>query len=75
MLITVAWSLRTMKAAIPLGGTCSAVVSAACHRPEGDENGASELVKWGVVTREDGQQRCSITSWSVEAPECRKWYQ
>jgi hypothetical protein len=65
-----------MKAAIPLGGTCSAVVSAACHRPEGDEYGASELVKWGVVPREDGRpwERCSITSWSVEAPECRRWY-
>ncbi|KAK2468550.1 hypothetical protein H9L39_20196 [Fusarium oxysporum f. sp. albedinis] len=76
LLITVAWSLRTMKSAIPLGGTCSAVVSAACHSPEGDEHGALELVKWGVVHGEDGGpwERCSITSWPAEAPEYGRWY-
>ncbi|KAH7141569.1 hypothetical protein B0J13DRAFT_637349, partial [Dactylonectria estremocensis] len=77
LLITVGWSLRTMKAAIPLGGTCSAVVSAACHRPEGDEYAASELVKWGVVPGRNGGRwdHCSVTSWPAEALERGRLYQ
>ncbi|KAH6879494.1 hypothetical protein B0T10DRAFT_412983 [Thelonectria olida] len=77
LLITIGASLRMMKPAVPTGGTCSAVLSAACHQPESDENAASELVKWGVIAGRDGESldHACLTSWSVEVPKAGRWYQ
>lgn len=34
---------------MPLAGSCSAAISAACHQPDWDADAAMKLVKWGVV--------------------------
>ncbi|KAH7120280.1 hypothetical protein B0J13DRAFT_457311 [Dactylonectria estremocensis] len=77
LIITIMTSLRTIKPSIPPGGTCSAVVSAACHQPEGNDYAAWGLVKWGVVpsNNEGGWSHCCITSWAVDAPERGRTYQ
>jgi hypothetical protein len=61
---------------MPLAGSCSAAISAACHQPEWDTDAATKPVKWGVVPdslvgndddNEDDQRKesvghCSFTS-------------
>lgn len=77
LLITISAGLKKVNTAVPTGGTCSAVVSAACHRPSGDKNAALELVKWGVVRESNGgriQDHCCITSWPVEVPKQGRYY-
>lgn len=71
LLITVGMSLRPMTTAMPVGGPCSAVISAACHAPEGDEDAALKLVRWGAV---GGTNKLCVTSWPVESPEVGRLY-
>lgn len=76
---TVGLSLVPCKTAIPQIGTCSAVLSAACHPPDGDEDAALEEVMWGVVSKRateewDGEERCCVTSWRVNPPVEGKSY-
>ena len=40
---------RRYKPGMPLAGSCSAAISAACHPPEGDENASTRPLMWGVV--------------------------
>jgi hypothetical protein len=73
-----AW--RRYPAGMPLAGTCSALISAACHPPEDDTKASLLLVHWGVVdvseqvSQEDGQLEqdivghCSFTSFEVTEP-------
>ncbi|KAM5344029.1 hypothetical protein ACJ41O_012566 [Fusarium nematophilum] len=77
MLATILGSLRPLTTAVPPVGSCSAVVSAACHPPEEDRDVATELVQWGVVSESDGKlaDHCCITSWVVEPPEPEKSYE
>jgi hypothetical protein len=42
-------SLQRYKLGMPMAGSCSAAISAACHKPEGDENPQLKKVMWGVV--------------------------
>ena len=37
---------------MPLAGTCSAAISAACHRPQWDGDAARKKVMWGVVSED-----------------------
>ncbi|KAF5001395.1 hypothetical protein FDECE_10958 [Fusarium decemcellulare] len=74
IMVTVGLSLRRFKTAIPQVGTCSAVVGAACHRPEGDDDAALKQVQWGVVSGKDGDDYCCITSWEVKEPQAGKSY-
>jgi hypothetical protein len=62
-------------AGIPVAGTCSAVISAACHPPPGDKDAAVCRVQWGVVPGEDqvtddGEtvRHCTFSSGPVEFP-------
>lgn len=49
--------------AMPLASTCSAAISAACHRPEADKEAHLLPVQWGVVERDDqNNQYCAFTS-------------
>ncbi|KAF2029335.1 hypothetical protein EK21DRAFT_67929, partial [Setomelanomma holmii] len=41
--------LRICKGVLPQGGSCSAIISAACHRPEEDRDAALKPVQWGEV--------------------------
>lgn len=53
---------------MPLAGSCSAAISAACHRPEEDIDAAVKPVMWGVVSSENGFGHCCFTSFEVSPP-------
>ena len=53
---------------MPLAGSCSAAISAACHRPEDDVDAATKPVMWGVVSSENGVGHCCFTSFEVSRP-------
>ena len=38
---------------MPTGATCSAVISAACHAPAGDEEGYKFPLQWGVIPHQN----------------------
>ena len=66
-------SWRRLDMGIPIVSSCSAAIAAACHKPPGDyENASEKAVKWGVV-EEAGVQgefgHCSFTSLPVSKPE------
>lgn len=62
--------LRNLDPEMPMAGSCSLAISAACHRPPGDVNAALSPVKWGAVSHEtkDGPGHCCFTSFEVESP-------
>ena len=61
---------RRYKPGIPLAGSCSAAISAACHPPENDIHGSEKPVMWGVVgTNKYGNGHCSFTSLNVSFPK------
>ena len=53
---------------LPLAGTCSAAISAACHRPQDDIDAAHKPVMWGAVDHEDNVGHCCFTSQKVTGP-------
>ena len=53
---------------MPLAGSCSAAISAACHRPDEDVDAATKPVMWGVVHSENGVGHCCFTSFEVSRP-------
>lgn len=60
---------RRFKPGIPLVGSCSAAISAACHVPEEDIHRTDKPVLWGVVSMNpDGVGHCSFTSLKVWSP-------
>ena len=66
---------RRSKGGMPLAGSCSAAISAACHPPESDINPSMRPVMWGVVTDVvhtkaggNGVGHCSFTNFEVSAP-------
>ena len=85
VLIIITWfvvmtGFRTFKAGMPLMGSCSGAISAACHPPE-DDRDASELpFKWGVVGHKTldrtGEEvgHCTFTSFKVKPPVKGKLY-
>ena len=49
---------------MPLAASCSAIISANCHRPEMDINSHLLPVLWGVTGDEmHGEQVCSFTTY------------
>lgn len=55
--------LRLYDGSIPLGPSCSAVISAACHPTPGEGNIASRKIQWGVVKVDEfGIGHCAFTS-------------
>lgn len=80
MLVGAINGLRRLKVGVPLAGSCSAAISAACHPPQGDLNQSLKPVMWGAVTKEDSETinidvgHCSFTSFEVEPPTRGQWY-
>ncbi|VUC38177.1 unnamed protein product [Clonostachys rosea] len=68
--------MRPLKGSIPVAGSCSLAISAACHTPEG----TSELLplRWGVVTAANsdhgGIGHCSFSNYQVELPQAGNFY-
>ena len=62
---------RRFDAGIPLVGSCSAAISAACHRPSDDSSASLLPLKWGCVDADSGNNigHCTLTSFEVTAPE------
>ena len=74
ILVGIANGFRKIKGGMPLAGSCSAAISAACHPPKADVNASSKRVKWGVVAERNPNDpdnrvgHCSFTSFEVETP-------
>ncbi len=50
--------------AMPLVASCSAVISANCHRPDVDVNAHLLPVQWGVIwDKSHDEQACSFTTY------------
>lgn len=67
---------RRYDAAIPLVGSCSAAISAACHQPKHDQTASVLQVKWGVVEPRvgAGHGHCCLTSLEVTPPVAGESY-
>lgn len=65
---------RRYKPGLPLAGSSSAVISAACHRPESDVDAAVLPVRWGSVRPEGPVGHCCFTSFESSFPEEGKLY-
>lgn len=81
VLLLIALSFRKLKSDIPLAGSCSAAISAACHPPRGEDTEKSVLgdVMWGETGTPDhgyGDDRghCSFTSSQTQRPSGTKLY-
>ena len=67
---------RSYSPGMPLAGSCSTAISAACHPPKGDENPSTKTLMWGLCNQdtssngeENGQSssdRFSFTSFEVQ---------
>jgi hypothetical protein len=55
---------------IPMGATCSAVISAACHRPLDDKEAYKFPVQWGAVSRQIDRDEMEITDSKVLPGHC-----
>ena len=80
ILLGMCFGFRKSRGGLPLAGSCSAAISAACHPPEADVNASLKRVMWGVVAEDCFQcmgesfGHCSFTSSTVEAPAVGKYY-
>lgn len=55
---------------MPLAGSCSAAIAAACHTGAKEPEEWKKPVKWGIVNyKEEDLCRCSFSSLEVQAPE------
>lgn len=76
-LVFIGYSFRKMPSGMPLVSSCSAAISAACHRPSEDTDAHLLPILWGVVDEPgpmgEGNEkpgRCSFTtSRNVRQPE------
>jgi hypothetical protein len=70
--LLIALSFRKLCPGLPMAGSCSALISAACHPPPEEGDAGLLPVQWGVVKStinpETGVGHCSISSREVSAP-------
>jgi hypothetical protein len=72
IIATLALGQRRYNGSIPLVGSCSLAISAACQRPEWDTDAAMKPVQWGVIPatglmkEESAVGHCAFTSGPVE---------
>ena len=67
---------RTYRPGMPLVGSCSAAISAACHQPKEDTDAATLPVLWGAVGGQDEGPvgHCCFTSFEASPPVEGKLY-
>jgi hypothetical protein len=70
MVFLLVCSLRALPLGGPVVGTCSWVISAACHSPVDEVDAAFKAVKWGVTEpgSVDKPGHCCLSSHKVEEP-------
>ncbi|CAI7678266.1 unnamed protein product [Penicillium pancosmium] len=63
-------SSRKVKPGMPVVGSCSLAISAACHPPKSDESPSIKPLLWGAVEHESNGKpgHCCLTSFEVEKP-------
>tara|TARA_R110002003_G_scaffold124_6_gene11256 strand:+ start:21285 stop:21569 length:285 start_codon:yes stop_codon:yes gene_type:complete len=67
---------RKMPMRMPIAGSCSLAISAACHPPAVDIDPELRKIQWVVVAASEGAElrHCSLSSGPVEEPEYGKVY-
>lgn len=62
---------RKYNPGIPLAGSCSAAISAACHAPIRETNASVLPLLWGVVEtgQWDGVGHCAFSNCEVSVPQ------
>ena len=70
IVVGIVFGFRRYEAGIPLVGSCSAAIAAACHPSDAEpEDLVEQPLQWGVVaTSEDGIAHCALSSQWVTAP-------
>ena len=80
VLVGIVSGFRMARVGMPLAGSCSAAISAACHPPKEDVDASLKRVMWGVVAEANSYGsgksigHCSFTSFEVEPPIVGKRY-
>lgn len=76
LLFVVLTAWRKLRWEMPLVGSCSVAISAACHRPADDTDAAYLPVSWGEIPSEGTKSlgHCSFTSFDVTAIDADKIY-
>jgi hypothetical protein len=69
-------SLQRYKVGMPVAGSCSVVISAACHKAELEEAPQLKKVMWGVVKDANGEEsgHCAFTLKLVKPPVEGEFY-
>lgn len=69
-------SFRKLKPGIPMVGSNSFAISAACHPPKEDTAAAFKSLMWGAVRHQEAgvPGHCCLTSFEVEKPKCGDFY-
>ncbi|KAL2837950.1 hypothetical protein BJY01DRAFT_251181 [Aspergillus pseudoustus] len=66
LLIFCVLALRPLRGGMPLAGSCSVAISAACHPPEDDSEASLKAVMWGeVVSSSDSEGRSMLHALSL----------
>lgn len=65
---------RKYKEGMPLIGSCSAAISAACHPLSNDSDASLHPIMWGVVENKDPVGHCCFSSLDVSPPVNGKVY-
>ena len=75
-LVLILNGFRKLVSGIPLAGSCSLAISAACHRPHGDHDASLLPLRWGAVSHEtaSGPGHCCFTSFDVDEPIAGQHY-
>lgn len=70
LVIAYLFAMIPLRENIPVGASCSAIVSAACHPPRGDTEAHLKQVQWGVTEEVDdsGIAHCAFSSRAVSLP-------
>ena len=75
VIIGILHGFKRYKPGIPLAGSCSAAISAACHRPNEDVDAAYKPLMWGAVESSGPIGHCCFTSFEVTKPVKGQKYQ
>ena len=69
-------SWQRYKVVMPVAGSCSIVISAACHKAEREETPHLKKVMWGVLKDDDGEGygHCAFTLKLVQPPVAGRLY-
>ncbi|KAI9375094.1 hypothetical protein BJX61DRAFT_531845 [Aspergillus egyptiacus] len=69
-------AMRPLRSHMPLAGSCSLAIAAACHPPEDDSEASLKPVMWGEVCNEAGPRyaHCTFTSKAVVPPSLSCFY-